>query len=39
MFDSIMNFMTNTWFMVSMGVLLLALIGVFFYVRKQQSED
>jgi len=39
MWDSIVTFTTSYWFMGTMAVLLLALIGVFFYVRKQQSED
>jgi LPXTG-motif cell wall-anchored protein len=33
------DFLGNPWFMAVMAVLLVALIGLFFYVRRQQSED
>jgi len=33
------EFLTGYTFMGIMAVLLVALIGVFFYVRRQQSED
>jgi LPXTG-motif cell wall-anchored protein len=29
----------STIFMIIMGVLLVALIGVFFYLRKQRSDE
>jgi LPXTG-motif cell wall-anchored protein len=32
-------FMQEWWFMGLMIVLLLGLLGVFFYLRKQGSED
>jgi hypothetical protein len=34
-----MEFLQRTEVMIGMVVLLLALIGVFFYLRKQGSED
>jgi LPXTG-motif cell wall-anchored protein len=33
------EFMLETWFMGLMGVLLLGLIGLFFYMRNQKDED
>jgi hypothetical protein len=33
------EFLTSYYFMGIMAVLLVALIGVFFYVRRQQSEE
>ncbi len=32
------DFMLNTWFMVGMGVLLLALIGVLLFLRNQRPD-
>jgi hypothetical protein len=32
------EFMLNTWFMVGMGVLLLALIGVLLFLRNQRPD-
>ena len=37
--QAILDFMSNTWFIVSMIVILLALIGLFFFMRSRQSED
>jgi LPXTG-motif cell wall-anchored protein len=34
-----MEFLQQTWVMVMMGVLLVGLIVLFFYLRKQQSDD
>lgn len=32
------EWMTNTWFMVGMGVVLLALIGVLLFLRNQRPD-
>ena len=32
------GFMTEWWFMVTMGVLLLALIGVLLFLRNQRPD-
>jgi LPXTG-motif cell wall-anchored protein len=37
--QAILDFMSNTWFIVAMVVILLALIGLFFFMRSRQSED
>jgi LPXTG-motif cell wall-anchored protein len=37
--NAVWDFVQSYTFMGICAVLLLALIGVFFYVRKQQSED
>jgi hypothetical protein len=38
--DAIMNFLSNTWVMVGMGLALLALIGVMIFLRmKPRDED
>jgi LPXTG-motif cell wall-anchored protein len=37
--QTILDFMSNTWFIVAMIVILLALIGLFFFMRSRQSED
>jgi hypothetical protein len=34
-----MEFLQRTEVMIGMALLLVVLIGVFFYLRKQQSED
>jgi hypothetical protein len=34
-----LDFTNSPWFWGPLIVLLLALIGVFFYVRRSQSED
>jgi LPXTG-motif cell wall-anchored protein len=33
------EFMLQTWFLVLMGVLLVALIGVFLVLRNRRPED
>ena len=33
------SFMQEWWFMGLMAVILIALIGVFFYLRNQRPED
>lgn len=37
--DAALNFFSQTWVMVLMGVLLLSLIGLLLYLRKQAGED
>lgn len=33
------DWMTDTWFLVGMAVLLIALVGVFFFLRSRRPED
>lgn len=37
--SKVIDFLSNTWVMVGMGVVLVVLIVVFFYVRKSGSDD
>jgi hypothetical protein len=37
--DAVWNFVTSWTFMIICGVLLVALIGLFFFLRNRQSED
>jgi len=37
--DAIMDFLGNTWTMVGMGVVLVALLAVFFIMRNKRPED
>ncbi len=39
MWQTILDFVQSWTFMAIMGVLLLALIGLFFFLRNRQSED
>jgi LPXTG-motif cell wall-anchored protein len=39
MFQSIWEFMQSWYFIGIMAVLLIALIGLFFFLRNRQSED
>jgi len=33
------EFMMQTWFLIAMLVVLIALIGLYFYLRNQPEED
>ncbi len=37
--DAILDFLQNTWTMVGMGVVLVALIGLLFFIRNRRTED
>jgi hypothetical protein len=37
--DAIMNFLGNTWVMVGMGVVLLALIGLLIFLRTRPQDE
>ncbi len=39
MFQTIWDFMQSWPFLITMAVLLIALIGLFFFLRNRQSED
>jgi LPXTG-motif cell wall-anchored protein len=37
--DAIFDFFSNTWTMVGMGVVLLALVGLLLFLRNKRTED